>query len=577
MMGTGRIPRASALLLAFLTLSVLLAALGTSYSKDTTSPANAGSVGMSKLWVFFDDKALGRADATLAIEAFEAKLAPRALWRRGKVGQAVNENDLPVASSYVDAVRATGATVVVRSRWLNAISVYADPDQAARIAALPFVRDMRPVAHGSVPLPEMLPVEPGSQPTRGTRLNYGSSFGQLDQIQVTDLHSAGFDGSGVVIAMLDSGFDTSHQVYHYLNIIGERDFINNDRVTANQPGDPSGQDSHGTSTLSCVGGAYAGKLYGGSYNASFILAKTERIDVEIQIEEDYWAAAIEWADSLGADLVSSSLGYLDWYTYEDMDGNTAVTTKAADMAAARGIVVVNSMGNEGNTSWLYMIAPADGDSVVSVGAVSSSGVRVSFSSIGPTYDGRIKPDVMAQGRYVYVASTTDTAAYASSSGTSFSCPLTAGAIGLLLEAHPEWTPADVIEALHATATQNSAPDVLMGWGIVQAADAKEYETSAVETPEPAGPLPVIASYPNPFLPGATLACVVPTESHVALKVYDPAGRLVRVLCDGVRQAGGFTTSWDGRDSGGASVANGVYFARISAGGVASSRKITLIR
>jgi serine protease AprX len=577
MTGTGRTARVGALLLAFLAVAVLFAALGTGFSKDIATPANAGPAGTSKLWVFFNDKALGRADASLAIEAFEAKLAPRALWRRGKVGLAVNENDLPVATSYVDEVRATGATVVMRSRWLNAISVYADTDQAARIAALPFVKDMRPVAHGSVPLPEMLPAPAGPSQSRGTRLDYGSSFGQLDQIQVTDLHTDGFDGTGVVIAMLDSGFDTSHQVYHDLKIIGERDFINNDRVTANQPGDPSGQDSHGTSTLSCVGGAYAGKLYGGSYNASFILAKTERIDVEIQIEEDYWAAAIEWADSLGADLVSSSLGYLDWYTYEDMDGNTAVTTKAADMAAARGIVVVNSMGNEGNTSWLYMIAPADGDSVVSVGAVNSSGVRVSFSSIGPTYDGRIKPDVMAQGRYVYVASTTDTAAYASSSGTSFSCPLTAGAIGLLLEGHPEWRPVDVITALHETATQNSAPDVLMGWGIVQAADAMNSETSIEETPGSPASMPVIASYPNPFLPGATLECIVPAESHVALKLYDPAGRLVRVLYDGVRPGGLFTASWDGKDSGGASVANGVYFARISAGGVASSRKITLIR
>jgi subtilisin family serine protease len=423
----------------------------------------------------------------------------------------------------------------------------------------------------------MLPAAPGLPESRGTRLDYGPALGQLDQIQVTDLHDDGLDGSGVVIAMLDSGFDTSHQAYHHLNIIAEHDFINNDGVTANEPGDPANQDSHGTATLSCVGGAYSGQLYGGSYNASFILAKTERIDVEIQIEEDYWAAAIEWADSLGADLVSSSLGYLNWYTYEDMDGNTAVTTKAADMAAARGIVVVNSMGNEGNTSWRYMIAPADGDSVVSVGAVSSSGVRVSFSSVGPTYDGRIKPDVMAQGRYVYVASTSDTAAYSSSSGTSFSCPLTAGAVGLLLQGHPQWTPADVIAALHSTATQSSAPDTLMGWGIVQAADAMYSEPSVVETPEPSESVPVIASYPNPFLPGATFDCIVPAESHVALKVYDPAGRLVRILYDGVRPAGGFTASWDGKDSGGASVANGVYFARISAGGVASSKKITLIR
>ena len=219
MTGIGRIPRVSALLLASLTVAVLFAALGTGFAKDAAVPAKAGPAEVSKLWVFFDDKAIGRADADRAIETFAARLAPRALWRRGKVGMAVNENDLPVASSYVDAVRATGATVVMRSRWLNAVSVYADPGQAARIAALPFVRDMRPVAHGSVPLPEMLPVAEGKPESRGTRLDYGSSFGQLDQIQVTDLHDGGFDGTGVIIAMLDSGFDTSHQVYHELDLI----------------------------------------------------------------------------------------------------------------------------------------------------------------------------------------------------------------------------------------------------------------------------------------------------------------------------------------------------------------------
>jgi hypothetical protein len=151
------------------------------------------------------------------------------------------------------------------------------------------------------------------------------------------------------------------------------------------------------------------------------------------------------------------------------------------------------------------------------------------------------------------------------------------AVGLLLEGHPEWTPSDVIEALHATATQSASPDTLMGWGIVQAADATYYEPLAVETVEEPLPVPVISSYPNPFFPGATLDCIAPVGAHLALRVYNPAGRLVRVLFDGERPAGGFTASWDGKDSSGVDVANGIYFARISSDGLASSKKIALIR
>jgi subtilisin family serine protease len=542
------------------------------------APAAAGVIPAPRRhWVFFADRGLSRADEGPALARAAAELSPRALARRAKVGMAVNRNDLPVAASYADAVAATGARVVVTSRWLNAVSVEADPSQAAAIAALPFVREVRPVAIAREELPDALPLEQAPAPApAGRSLDYGSAFGQLDQIQVPDLHDAGYDGAGVLIAMFDTGFDTNHQAYRHLDIVAERDFINNDRETANQPGDPSSQDSHGTMTLSCVGGAYAGQLYGGSYNASFVLAKTERVDVEIQIEEDYWVAAAEWADSLGADIISSSLGYFDWYGYEDMDGNTAVTTVAADMAAARGIVVVNSMGNEGDHVWKYMIAPADGDSVLSLGAVNSSGARVSFSSVGPTYDGRIKPDVMAQGRLVYVATTSDTASYASASGTSFSCPLTSGAVGLLIQAHPAWTPYQVIEALRATATQSASPDTLMGWGIVQAADAKDHVQSGVPQHGVGGPL-LVSAAPNPFGPGTTVTYAVPADAAVRVAVHDVAGRLVRVLFDGARRAGEYEVAWDGRDQDGGRVGSGVYFVRVSSDRWTEESKVALIR
>ncbi len=246
-------------------LSVVAILLSTTslVAKTTLSPESPA--GSAKLWVFFTDKALSRGSEETAIADFEAVLTERALERRAKVGMEVNVNDLPVAAEYVSAVAATGVEIVARSRWLNAVSVRADLDEAEAIAALPFVRELRPVARGTKPLPVIVPATDEIREQHGMRtFDYGDSYCQNDQVQIIDLHDDGFDGSGVIIAMLDTGFDTDHQAYRHLNIIGERDFINDDAVTSNQPGDPDGQDSHGTATLSNVGGMYAGETYGGS-------------------------------------------------------------------------------------------------------------------------------------------------------------------------------------------------------------------------------------------------------------------------------------------------------------------------
>ena len=282
-------------------------------SGAASTPPRADTRTPAKLWVFFTDKALSTDGERSAVERAAAELSPRALWRRAKMGMEVNRNDVPVAASYVDAVAATGAGIVVRSRWLNAVSVVADAAQAAAIARLPFVREVRPVARATQKCPRSSRRARPRHQAAGGRSTTDRPSTSSTRSRSPDLHDDGFDGTGVLIAMLDTGFDTDHQAYRHLDIVAERDFINNDGETANQPGDPSGQDSHGTMTLSCVGGAYAGQLYGGSYNASFVLAKTERVDTEIEIEEDYWVAAAEWADSLGADIISSSLGYFDWY------------------------------------------------------------------------------------------------------------------------------------------------------------------------------------------------------------------------------------------------------------------------
>ena len=555
---------------AVLCVAVLAAVVGATAAPRAHEPAAA------KLWVFFTDKGIERAGVAAAVDAFTAELPERALARRARKGIPVNANDLPVSARYIEGVRGTGAEVVTRSRWLNAVSVVVGPAEREAIERLAFVREVRPVARGVKELPREAPPVGEERGGSGNRLDYGYSEEFLDAIQVPPMHDAGLDGTGILVCMLDTGFDTDHEAYRHLDIAGERDFINDDLETADEPGDPSGQDSHGTRTLSCVAGLKPGRFCGGAYNASVLLGKTEILDEEIQVEEDYWVEGVEWADSLGADIVSSSLGYLDWYTYDDMDGNTCVTTIAADMAAARGIVVVNSMGNEGEGGYVYMIAPADGDTVVSVGAIDGYGYRAPFSSRGPTSDGRMKPDVMAPGYPVYVVTTADTSSYGYSSGTSFSCPLTAGVVALLLQGHPDWTPQDVLDALHATATQSSSPDSLMGWGIVRGYDALYSSPLGVED-QPVAGRRLVGSHPNPFSPETVVEFAVPSAGPVRLEVFDVAGRLVRVLEQATFPEGAFARRWDGTDDEGNPVASGVYFVRLATAERRASEKVVLLR
>ena len=293
---------------------------------------------------------------------------------------------------------------------------------------------------------------------KASTLDYGTSFGQVNQIKVPFLHDVGLDGRGVVVAVLDAGFDNlPHAAFATTRIVATRDFVNGDDNVANGG---IGEGSHGTATLSVLGGFHPGQIIGPAYAASFILAKTENTESETPVEEDNWAAAIEWAESMGADVVSSSLGYLTYdrpfpsYTAADMNGDTAITTRAADLAGERGVMVVNSAGNEGlNPSANTLGAPADGNLVLAVGAVSASGTRASFSSVGPTADGRIKPDVAAQGVGGQDRAARLDDGYTTANGTSFSCPLTAGVVALLVQANPSATVDQVFQALRSTASQ----------------------------------------------------------------------------------------------------------------------------
>jgi subtilisin family serine protease len=310
-------------------------------------------------------------------------------------------------------------------------------------------------------------------------------------------------------------------------------------------------------------------LIGPAFGASFILARTENDSSETPIEEDNWVAAIEWADSIGVDVTSTSLGYLDYgppytsWTWQNMDGNTTLITRAADMAVAKGIVVVNSAGNNGfNPSRNTLNAPADGDSVIAVGAVSSNGTRASFSSVGPTTSipPRIKPDVMAQGTAVRCASATDTVEYIYNQGTSLACPLVAGVVALMLHAKPNATPMQIADALRSTASQPSTPDNQMGWGIINAAGAISYITGGPPFPTS---FTLRNNYPNPFPtptnPSTTIGFSLSEASQVTITIHNTLGQKVLTLVNDQRTSGAFNIPWDATNAKGIPVASGVYF------------------
>jgi subtilisin family serine protease len=447
-------------------------------SLSQTTPAK-------KYWVYFRDKgpeSTGSQSLHKGLRLYEvarATLADRTLKRRAKVMSAnslIDANDLPVYQPYLDELAKLGMVPHISSRWFNAVSTYLTEEQVRSIASLPFVKDVIAVVAFHRRKEPVEVIDRGLQrrsAQKAEQLDYGSSFEQVNLINVPAVHSLGINGTGVLIGMLDAGFRwKNHNALDSLRVIAEYDFIFHDSVTANESDDAPDQDSHGTATLSAIGGFEQGQLIGPAYGASFILGKTEYIPSETQIEEDNWVAGIEWMESRGVDVVSSSLGYTTFddgagylYSQGDFNGRTAVTTKAAVMAARKGVVVVNSMGNEGNTVG-SIIAPADADSIISAGAVNYSGALASFSSVGPTNDGRTKPDVVAPGVSIYVASTFGGSAYGRASGTSFSCPLTAGVAALVLSAHPEFTPIQVRDVIRNTASRADRPDNFYGWGLI---------------------------------------------------------------------------------------------------------------
>jgi serine protease AprX len=492
--------------------AVLLAATlgvapsGTRISESKIGPrltrvlSHVASTDTVMVWVFFKDKG----PESLTRTYTRSVVSERSFARRLKVkdsASAVDSTDWPVNPAYV---REIAEIVLVRhpSRWFNAVSVFATKEQIYTLSLLPIVDGIEITSRlvlQAVPDtgPARYEPEKTSEPSPYV-LNYGPSLRQVEQLNIPALHDRGNNGQGVLIALMDAGFPRlDHEAFSSMKIIATYDFV--EHRTDVTPSDGSG--GHGTMTLSTIGGYKPGELIGPAFGATYVLARTEIERTETPVEEDNWIAAIEWADSIGVDITSTSLGYLgydypyDDLTWKDMNGNTALITRAADMAVSKGILVVNSAGNTPNYTVgvsgrierdslgriIYLDhntlgAPADGDSVLTAGAVDAGGGRASFSSVGPTTSNppRIKPDVMAMGVSVYVAVPGSQRSYGRVDGTSFSCPLTAGLGAIILRDVPTATPMEIIAALHAVGSRAANPDNLYGWGIPDAVAAIEY-------------------------------------------------------------------------------------------------------
>ncbi len=475
-----------------------------------------------RVWVYFDKKDKSKV----------TKLDPAAIKRRVKHNIfTATKYDYNIQEEYIRKLVEVGAEIKNQSRWLNAVSLIVDSNELELIQKLSFVKKIEPVRQHKKKK-AIQTVE--NQILVNRDIDYGSSFNQIEQINCRIPHIAGYYGQGVRVLYIDTGFELNHEAYDSLNLIGQYDFINNDQNAANETDQEilENQDDHGTLCLSVMAGYSPGSLIGPAFKSEYLLAKTEIMAEEIQQEEDNYIAALEWGESLGADIACASLGYLDWYSYEDLDGNTAATTKAIDIASGLGVLCVNSAGNEGNDPWYHIITPADADSVLSVGAVDANDIIANFSSRGPTFDGRIKPEVCAMGVSTYCVRSNTENIYRNASGTSFSAPLAAGAAAVVMSANPEWTNMQVREALMMTASQFNSPDNEYGYGILNAWAAINYQFTTSIKDETFLPdvISVENAYPNPFNPEVSIKINgLSNSQHVSVGVYDLHGTLVTSL------------------------------------------------
>lgn len=409
-----------------------------------------------------------KAATTYSLEHPERFLSEKAILRRQKQNLPIDSTDLPVCRKYIDQICKQGVTLVVTGKWENFVTISCnDSTLINRIAALPFVRSTEKVwtaPKGDVAMMATKRDTLINQPVLHPDSVYGVAFDQIQFSHGDKLHDAGFRGKGMTVAVIDAGFHNVDRITAMKNIqiLGTKDFVN-------PLADIFAESSHGLMVLSCIGMNQSGIMTGTAPEASYWLLRTEDESSEHLVEQDYWAAAVEFADSVGVDVVNTSLGYYSFddktknYKYRDLDGHHALMSRQASRVADKGMLMVCSAGNSGMGVWKKITPPGDADNVLTVGAIDRKKVLAPFSSVGNTADNRIKPDVMAIGLGADVISTDGNQGKAN--GTSFSSPIICGMVTCLWQACPELSVKELIELVRKVGDRADCPDNIYGYGV----------------------------------------------------------------------------------------------------------------
>lgn len=522
----------------------------------------------TKHWVQFSDK--GNSPYTLA--APSAYLSPRALARRATHNIPLDSLDLPVTPAYIAGVDAIpNITVHSHSKWLNGVVIFtSDSTALATVAALPYVVSVDNVGlrRGDAASDKLNEATEAinqdalrSGSVYSSAIDYGQGYNQINMLGGVCLHNAGFRGQGMQIAVIDAGFFNADQLDMfdtlYMNgrILGTWDFVMNEASVYED-------NSHGTMVLSTMGGNMPGQLVGTAPDASYWLLRSEDAPTENLVEEYYWSTAAEYADSAGADVINSSLGYTTFddpsndHTYAELDGHTTPCSRAANYAARKGMAVVVSAGNSGQSPWFYISAPADADSALTVAATDASAIVASFSSKGSlTLFGHQKPDVGAQGQGSIVCDPFGTGVFAGN-GTSFSSPIMCGLVTCLWQAHPTFSNMQIIQTIQQSSSQFAAPDSLLGYGIPDFCAANLYLTG---NPHQLGDTDELyAVTPNPFAESLDFSFFSMQDQHLSIILFDVQGR--QIVDQLVFASGNAENRYKLTEL--AAVSSGIYFLRV---------------
>jgi len=458
-----------------------------------------------------------------SIEKPEEFLSQRAIQRRIRQNIAFSESDLPVNPHYTDSLKSLGLRIINKSKWFNSVLIETGDtillDTICKITFIDSVTLVKPSVQKKSLRNKFISefcVDMAKQTTQNN---------QLTMLNGHILHEYGFKGEGMQIAVIDAGFIDADilpafdSLWINNQILGQRDFVDGDNWVLDA-------HSHGMTILSILGGNVLNELTGSAPKADYWLLRSEDTGSEYRIEEENWISAAEFADSAGVDVINTSLGYstfddtLQNYTYKEMDGRTTRISKGAVMAASKGILVVVSAGNEGNKLWKYITSPADADNILAVGAVDTSGMLASFSSVGPSYDGRIKPDIAAQGVGTVAQGL---GGLIGCNGTSCSAPVISGLAACLWQANYQLSNIEIIEMIKQSSSQYQNPDTLIGYGLPNFANA----LSQIGADLPYSTFHIKKIYPNPFLDRVSLLFIQIAPEDIFIELYDIQGKMIK--------------------------------------------------